>query len=169
MSQRPEIEKKMRKEGGSARSSPSQYLLFPFLLFSVFFFAVSRFFPPCRGSPSSSRVFLAPFCFPPLQTVHNSTFDPVSEQQLLQAHMCAGRNNKVSQAGTMNQVIRKERLYQRGRRCEEEEGCTKWREWNDTMLKRVKRRDLQSYWRLPVVLVPDGLGECGLWVQQEAS
>lgn len=152
------------KEKGGRKCSPPQYLLFPFLLFSVFFFTTSHFYPPCWGSPSSSRVFLPSFCFPLLQTVHNSTFDPVLEQQLLQAHMCAGRNNKVSQAGTMNRVRRKERLYQQGRG---------WRGGGVHKTKTVKWDNVKKSEaeRLVVILkaTPDNSSECGLGVQQEAG
>lgn len=64
MSQRPEIERKSkRKEEGSARCSPPQYLLFPFLLFSIFFVATSTFLSPPSRFPFFFSCVSAPLLF----------------------------------------------------------------------------------------------------------
>lgn len=92
---------KEKEKGGGRKCtlySPPQYLLFPFLLFSVFFFSASHFSLPCWGSPSSLHVLY----FKQSTTLHLILFWN-NRFFFSGTHTRAGRN-KTSQAGSMNRV-----------------------------------------------------------------
>lgn len=105
---------KEKEKGGGRKCtlySPPQYLLFPFLLVSVFFFSASHFSLPCWSSPSSLHV-------PP----HPGLFSFTSNNPQLCIWSCFGttvlffwhththaqaETREVSQAGAMKRVRRR--------------------------------------------------------------